>query len=104
MIVNEGVSKGGRVFEDFGCAVIHAMGHDFNGYPRADDEKGWAGPALQKHILHAFPLPVRMLLVPKWNKRFHKWKKMITSVAGTVDELHLQDKPERRASASCAIM
>lgn len=92
-ILNEGIKHGGHVFEEMAAAVLNAMGYEFPGYPLLNGEKGWACPTARKRLLNGFPAPVRMFLLPSWNKRFHINKGIILSIAGNEDVCHIIDRP-----------
>lgn len=102
LIVNEGIAHGGQGFENFGCAIAHAMGvtsisADVYEAPlRAAGVDthidGWASKELQTLFMSGLPFPVRKFLMPGWNKRYFKFKAMINSCAGEVDILHVQDE------------
>lgn len=101
-IVSEGVKHGGSVFENFCAAIVYSIGVEVGGIPLDENDKGWANSSLQKEFLSSMPtFPVRMILLPKWNKRFQRFRIMINSVKSNVDVLHLQDIPP--TGCSCII-
>ncbi|RYG69931.1 hemerythrin domain-containing protein [archaeon] len=75
------VGAGHQVFEIFAGAVFNAMGIKIGGIePCYPGEKGWACPEMQAEFMHEMPLPVRLLLLPGWNKQFQRYKALIYSV------------------------
>lgn len=102
LIVNEGVKNGGQVFENFTAGILNAMGHTLRGFPLLPGEKGWCSEGMQKALLSQLPAPVRVLLLPTWNKRYHRLKGMIMSCAGDVDNFHVQDQQVYQCSCIIA--
>lgn len=94
LIVEEGVKNGGQVFETFTAAILNAMGYTFRGFPLLPSEKGWCGDIMHDQLLHQLPGPVRLLLLPNWNRRYHRLKGMVLSCAGEVDRFHVQSQQQ----------
>eukprot|EP01031_Cornospumella_fuschlensis_P041207 gene41207-50284_t len=81
------------VFAIFAGAVFNSMGVKVGGVePCYPGEKGWASHELQQEVLHEMPFPVRVMLLPSWNRQFQRYKALIFSViTGQRDPALLSD-------------
>jgi len=83
------------------CAVIQAMGVFVNGQEDGD-MKGWASKEFADHFLASLPWVARVLLLPTWDRKYNKYKKMLTSCTGDVD-LNLCEAESASCSFDCLV-
>lgn len=70
-------------------------------YPLLPDEEPWCNPSISKAVMDYFPVMVRNMQMPKWNKRYQRYKTMIVSCTGETDVLQLHDV--EHAGCNCTI-
>jgi len=102
-IVDFGLKNGGEVFQLFGCGIAQSMGAVMGGVQLEEGHVPWTNPKTRDDFLSAIPYPVRKLLMPGWNRKYQRYKVMITSIAGDVDVLHVQDAAQNTGCHVCTI-
>ncbi len=89
-------------FENMMMSIFNAMGIVLDkNYPLQPDEAPWCNAATGKQVMDYFPIMTKNVQMPKWNKRYQRYKTMIVSCTGQTDVMQLQEV--EHAGCNCTI-
>jgi len=81
VIVKHALSQSGKLMQLGLAGVFQSMGRFIHG-KGSQDYKGWAGEEFITAFEKKIPYPVRLLLLPGWDRAYNKLKQMLLSVNG----------------------
>lgn len=87
--------------EMFLCSILDSMGYCFKNYSFRPEDTRWTGEDGIKIILGDVPYPVRAFIFPGFNKRYQRYKTLITAIGGDRDVLNLY-RTDGTEQAGCA--
>lgn len=85
LVFQTGLRIGGKVFQNFLCSILHAMGYVFPGCAKRPEEQGWAGRVLREKIFQSVPIITRNMNMQAWNKRYQDLEEFVVAAAGDVE-------------------
>lgn len=87
--------------EMFLCSILDSMGYTFKNFSFRPEDTRWCSEDGIKIILGDVPYPVRAFIFPGFNKRYQRYKTIITAMTGDRDVLNLYH-PHGTEQAGCA--
>lgn len=90
-----------KIGEMFLCSILDSMGYCFKNYSFRPEDTRWIEEDGIKIILGDVPYPVRAIIFPGFNKRYQRYKTLITAIEGDRDILNLY-RTDGTEQAGCA--
>lgn len=91
--------------ELFLCSILDSMGYCFKNYSFRPEDTRWCGEDGVKVILGDVPYPVRAFIFPGFNKRYQRYKTIISAIGGDRDVLNLyRTDGTEHAGCACTIV
>jgi hypothetical protein len=86
------------------CSILDSMGYCFKNYSFRPEDTRWIGEDGVKVVLGDVPYPVRAFIFPGFNKRYQRYKTLITAIEGDHDVLNLYHIGPEQAGCTCVVV